>query len=125
MNNEWYERRILNDIKEIESRIRELESEKLGLQRVLTRLRRESVSTKEVGRRNSIDRVLIERQVLEYLRARKKPARAWEIYNAAKEVSFSLKENTFRSYLHRMKKSGLIKNPGGQRGLWMSIDKIP
>ena len=120
--NDWYERRILKDIEEIESRIKALEAEKIGLQRVLTRLRKETVSSREVGRRNSINRVLVEAQILERLKANKKATPSQDLFDAAKAVIFYLKESTFRSYLSRMKKKGLIKNQGSQRGIWV-LDK--
>ena len=120
--NEWYEQRILKDIEEIETRIRELETEKLGLKRTLMRLRREDIASKEVRRKDSINRILIEKRILEELKSNKNYLNSKELYHVSRSVVFDLNENTFRSHLHRMKKRGLIKNFKNKRGLWIYVE---
>lgn len=116
------EQHILAEIEELERRMAELELEKVGLQRVLMRLKKENVSSHEVGRRNSIDRVLVEARLLEQLRHEKTALSSSRLYEIAKGVHPDLKESTFRSHLHRMKMKNMIRNVGSRRGVWVAFD---
>lgn len=115
------ESRILAQIAELERHVAGLLQEKAGLQRVLTRLRRERAGGQEVGRRNSVDRVLVEARLLDYLRRENRAIPSSELYEAAKEVHPRLKETTFRSHLHRMKQKNIIGNAGHRRGVWVAL----
>lgn len=114
----YYERRLLREIEAVEGRIRGLASEKTALQRLLVRARRERLLGQEVGRKNSIDRVLIESKVIEVLEKSPKPLSSRELYLATTSIIFPLNDNTFRSHLHRLKKRGAIENVGGRPGVW-------
>jgi len=121
--NYFLERRLLNEIAQLERKIAELELERDGLKRVLTRVKRENLAAHEVGRRNSVDRVLIESRLLEYLRHAGRAVSSGELYNVAKNINPKLKETTFRSHLHRMKKKNMIANAKFKRGMWIAFDE--
>lgn len=113
------ERRFLKEIAEIDARIAELQSNRRALERLLLKVRRENpAALGEVTRRNSMGRVLLEHAILEALRAASRPLTNKALFAAARAVDYDLKEVTFRSYLHRMKGRGLIKNPRDQSGTW-------
>ncbi len=114
----YYEQRLLREIKDVESRIRELRDERSALERLLANARGRDRVIGTVKRKNSVDRVLVESTVLEALTDSDAPLRSSELYRRVSSVVFSLNENTFRSYLHRMKLSGKIENFRGIRGRW-------
>jgi repressor of nif and glnA expression len=112
----YYERRLMGEIEELERRIKDLTQEKLALKRQLMKARRKDISLKDVSRKNSANRVMIESRILEALSENSKACYTELLYKEALRVNFELKENTFRTYLHRMKEKGLIRSVG--RGLW-------
>jgi DNA-binding PadR family transcriptional regulator len=116
-----YERRILHEIGEIESKIKELTQEKEALSRQLMKARREAANLSDVHRKNSVNRAMVEMRVLEVLRNAKKPMRTKELFRAAQYVNFELNESTFRTYLHRMKNKNLIRNAKAA-GVWALVE---
>jgi hypothetical protein len=116
-----YERRILHEIGEIESKIKELIQEKEALSRQLMKARREAANLSDVHRKNSVNRAMVEMRVLEALRNAKKPMRTKELFRAAQYVNFELNESTFRTYLHRMKNKNLIRNAKAA-GVWALVE---
>lgn len=112
----YYERRLMRAIEEIEARIRELHAEKDALQRQLREARWESSSLRDVNRKNSGTRVMVETRVLDTLRASPKPVPSDVLFHEGRKANFALKETTFRTYLHRMKAKGLVESAGW--GLW-------
>ena len=92
-----FERRILHEIGEIESKIKELTQEKEALSRQLMKARREAANLSDVSRKNSVNRAMIEMRVLEALRNAKKPLRTKDLFRAAQYVNFELNESTFRT----------------------------
>lgn len=115
-----YERRLMRAIEDLKARIKELQEEQDALQRQLLRARWERHSLRDVSRKNSGDRVMVEEKVLDALRRATRPVTSSKLFTAAQFANFELKENTFRTYLHRMKKRGLIENVG--RGKWKLSD---
>jgi len=116
----YYERRLIREIEEVDLRIKELTDERAALQRQLMKARWENDSLKDVSRKNSGNRVMIETRVIDALeKTRSKPYSSSELYQEALKANFELKENTFRTYLHRMKEKGIIESVG--RGLWRKI----
>ena len=113
----YYETRLQREIEQIEARIRELTQEKTALQRQLMKARRENADLRDVNRKNSINRVMIENRVVEALKEFKKPLRTKDLYRFAQYVNFELNENTFRTILHRMKQKTMIEQ-AGRRGVW-------
>lgn len=111
----------MQEIGEIEKKISELNQEKTALQRQLMKARRESAGFKDVHRKNSVNRAMIEMRVLEALRNAKKPLRTKDLFRAAQFVNFELNESTFRTYLHRMKNKDLIRNAKAA-GVWALIE---
>lgn len=114
--NTYYERRLMRAVEEVEARIKELQDEKTALLRQLRVARWESDSLKDVNRKNSGVRVMVERRVLDALRAAKKPVTSDALYREALMANFELKDGTFRTHLHRMKAKGLLQSAGW--GLW-------
>ncbi|MCK0197392.1 hypothetical protein MWN34_10755 [Ancylobacter sp. 6x-1] len=120
----YYERRLQREIEQIDVRIRELTQEKSALQRQLLKARQEASGLSEVSRRNSVMRIMIENRVLDALRSANKPLSSYELFQNARYANFELKENTFRTYLHRLKQRGLIAS-AGQPGRWRAIAPQP
>lgn len=112
----YYERRLMKEIEELEARIKELTQEQIALKRQLTKARLKDVSLKGITRKNSANRVMIETRVLKALKSHAKAYPTALLYKEGLQVNFDLKENTFRTYLHRMKEKGLVRSVG--RGLW-------
>ena len=109
---------LLEQLSDIERRISDLEDERAALQRLLARLRRQNVASQEVTRRNSFNRILVEKSILDRLSDSSKPVATPDLYRNAKNIVYSLNENTLRSHLHRMKKKGVIDH-GPTRGTWV------
>ena len=105
----YFEKRLTKELEAIEAQISELEGEKRALGRQLAKARAERTGLRFTTRKNSMNRVLAENSVLEKLRTATKPVSTNDLYLNALSTNYDLKQNTFRSYLHRMKKSGLIK----------------
>ncbi|WP_413875706.1 hypothetical protein [Albidovulum sp.] len=112
----YYEQRLMREIEEIDTRIRELRQEQDALKRQLMKARWESSALKEVSRKNSANRVMVERRVLDELKGAQKPLTTSALYKGALQANFELRANTFRTYLHRMKERGLIESV--RRGYW-------
>lgn len=114
-----YESRLVREVEEIEARIKELTDEKNALMRQIIKARWESNALKDVSRKNSGNRVMIESRVIDALNNTSTPCSTSELYKEALNANFELKYNTFRIYLHRMKERGLIKSTGW--GRWSSV----
>jgi len=112
----YYEQRLIREIEELEKRIKELTQEQHALKRQLVKARWENDSLKDVSRKNSANRVMVENRVLEALRESSKACSTAMLYREGLRANFELKENTFRTYLYRMKEKGLVRSVG--RGLW-------
>lgn len=104
----YFEKRISREIEEIEARIRSLSLEKTALQRQLAKARADRTGIQSVTRKNSLNRVLAENSVIEYLRDKGRASTA-QLFRHAQLTNFDLKEPTFRTYLHRMKRKDMIK----------------
>lgn len=113
----YFEKRLTRELEDIEARIKELEDERRALSRQLAKARAEREGLKFTTRKNSANRVLAENAVLQALRGTTKPLSTQELYRQARQTNFDLKESTFRSYLHRMKKRGDIRT-AGHVGRW-------
>ena len=116
-----YEARIVREIEAIETQIKELELEREALRRQLMKARWENSSLRDVSRKNSASRVMVELRVLAELERATRPVPVSRLFDAAKQATYDLRENTFRTYLHRLKEKGLIENP--TRGCWRLVAK--
>jgi 3-hydroxyacyl-CoA dehydrogenase len=116
----YYELRLTRAIEEINHRIKELTDEQIALRRLLMKARWENSAVKDVSRKNSGNRVMIEARVLGALKTTSRALSSSKLCIEARQVNFELKDNTFRTYLHRMKEKGLIVSAG--RGLWELAD---
>lgn len=114
-----FEGRLVEEIEKISINIKELEHEKAALERQLMKARRANSDLKDVTRKNSMTRVMVEARVLRFLGEARKPVRTEKLFQDAVFANVRLKKNTFRTYLHRMKTRGLIASAG--RGLWSAV----
>lgn len=112
----YYERRLMREIEDIELRMKELSDERDALRRQLIKARWDNHHLRDVNRKNSAGRVMIEQRVLSALEQASKPLTSRQLFEIARLANFELKENTFRTHLHRMKAKGLIRSVG--RGRW-------
>jgi DNA-binding transcriptional ArsR family regulator len=109
INEETIESKLLREVANIKGKITELELEKRTLERLIVRLRRESLSQTDVTRKSSSTRLLVENSVMQTLtRAKGKSVSVADLQRAAESVEFHLKPSTFRSHLRRMSEKGLI-----------------
>lgn len=115
----YYESRLQREIEEIELKLKELTAERDALRRQLIKARWEHHHLRDVNRKNSASRVLVEQRVLSTLEAATKPMTSRQLLEVARFANFELKENTFRTHLHRMKAKGLIESIG--RGKWRLV----
>jgi hypothetical protein len=113
------ETHVLGQITSVEQEIAKLTAERDTLRDILLRVRRENSSLRDVTRKNSFDRILIENRVMNILRSASKPVKSQRLYWAALEISARLRGPTFRSYLHRLKSKGLIESE--THGLWTAV----
>lgn len=118
----YFEKRISREIEEIEARIKSLNAEKSTLQRQLAKARADRTGIQSVTRKNSLNRVLAENSVVEYLKQHARASTA-QLYRNAQLTNFDLKETTFRTYLHRMKRKDMIKTARAV-GHWELVDKL-
>ena len=107
---------LLGQISSIEQELAKLTAQRDTLRDLLLKVRRENVSLRDVTRKNSIDRVLIENRIMNILKVASKPVKSQRLWWAAQEISPRLRSTTFRSYLHRLKSKGLIQSEA--HGLW-------
>lgn len=107
---------ILRQIKEIDQKIAELEQEKRVLNRTLLKARHAGAAKKDVNRKNSIERIIIETKIMEIIRSSKPHVSSASIYRQVKYVSPNLKDSTFRSHIHRLKQKGFIES--STKGYW-------
>ncbi len=112
----YYERRLQREIEEIELKLKELSAERDALRRQLIKARWDNHALRDVNRKNSASRVMVEQRVLAALEQAAKPMTSNQLFELARLANFELKENTFRTQLHRMKAKGLIENVS--RGRW-------
>jgi uncharacterized protein YerC len=110
------ERAYLDDLARIEREISALQRERLSVQRLVLRARRENVENVGVTRKNSLDRILIERAILEAISSSQRPVSLAQIDRVARAIKHDLKPVTLRSYLSRMKERALVSP--ASRGFW-------
>lgn len=121
MPDDLLEMRLLGELAAVERRIHELEQERVSLQRLITRVRRENLAARDVTRKNSIGRVLVENAIMQRLNeVPGRSARTSDLWRAARSTDLRLKESTFRSHIHRLKGRGLIESAGF--GKWRSLE---
>ena len=112
----YYEQRLQREIESLDSQIQKLRDEQNALKRQLVKARWENSAIKDVSRKNSANRVMIEQRILAELERNPTATTTRKLYQTALVANFELRENTFRTYLHRMKQKGLIESPN--RGRW-------
>ncbi|MCF6319786.1 MAG: hypothetical protein L3J83_11015 [Proteobacteria bacterium] len=104
----YFEKRILSELAQIETKLKELELEKQVLGKQLAKAKAEQTGLQTVTRKNSLNRVIAENSITEALKEDCSLSTK-KLYNNARLTNHGLKETTFRTYLHRMKKRGIIK----------------
>jgi hypothetical protein len=100
------EAQLLEQLTEVVRKIGELTAEKVTLERLLMKVRERNQITKDVTRKNSLRRVLIENTILTELDGRTLYTR--DIYKRILSTIYDLKYSTLRSHLQRMSKKNLI-----------------
>jgi hypothetical protein len=118
----FFEKRLQRELEDIERRIKELNIEKEALSRQLSKARAEREGLQFSTRKNSMNRVLAENSVMKSLREKKDAVSTAALYRNARLTHYDLKENTFRTYLNRMKEKGLIKASRRFRAHWVLPD---
>ena len=103
------ETELLRRLTDIEKQITDLEAERKAVQRLLVKVRSDNAGVKDVTRRNSLSRIIIEHCIIETSTNSGTPVPSTTLFRQAKAEVRDLKENTFRSHLHRMKAKGLIE----------------
>lgn len=114
-----YEQRLISEMEEIDLRIQELLQEKSVLQRLLIKARWERDVLSDVTRKNSANRIMIERRIIDFLK-KEKSASISHLYKESLKVNYNLKYNSFRTYINRMKQKGFIESSGW--GKWRMAD---
>jgi hypothetical protein len=117
----YYEQRLTREIEEIELKLKELTTERDALRRQLIKARWETHQLRDVNRKNSASRVLVEQRVISSLDQSSKPMTSGQLFSVARLANFELKANTFRTHLHRMKEKGMIESVS--RGKWRKATK--
>lgn len=102
------ETHVVAQLTGLEREIAKLEHQRDALRGILLKVRRENSQLRDVTRKNSYDRILIESRIVDLLRDATKPVVTRRLYWAAKEINPQLPNSTFRSYLHRLKSKGVI-----------------
>jgi hypothetical protein len=118
------ENHLVAQLTDVEAELAKLEAQRNTLRQLLLKVRRENVSLRDVTRKNSFDRILIENRILETLKAASKDVPTSKLYWAAQIINPQLRNSTFRSYLHRLKTKGLIA-PGTDHGHWVARQGSP
>jgi hypothetical protein len=112
------ESKLLQQLAETDLKLAELMAEKRALERLIAKVRRENFASAESIRKNSFDRILVEKVILAALSRAAGPVKTKALFAEALATHHGLKDNTFRSYLHRMKERGLIA-PDIHTGCWV------
>src|SRR5579872_4880134 len=97
------EARILQEMADRRAKIRELQNEIHTFERMLLKARQQNelVRRVDVTRKNSVTRILIEGSVLESLKQTGRTRGTRSLFRDARLGVDTLKENTFRTILHR------------------------
>ena len=103
------EARLTREIAEIDRTISELLERRRALASTILKLKREDLAAKEVTRKNSINRILVEKSILSQLQSGRFVS-VGALYSSAKASFYFLNKSTFRSYVRRMKERGLIQS---------------
>jgi hypothetical protein len=114
------ETHLLAQITSVEQEITKLEAERNTLRDILLKVRRENSKLRDVTRKNSFDRILIESRIMNLLRAASKPVPTSRLWWTAQEINPRLRNTTFRSHLHRLKSKGLIESE--THGFWSATE---
>jgi hypothetical protein len=115
---------LLEEIADISAQIRDLMDQKAAVERLLFKARQQNelVKRSDVTRKNSVNRILVEGAILQSLGRTSGAISASSLYKDACLMVPRLKENTFRSYLFRMKARALIAPAG--TGRWRTASAV-
>lgn len=116
--NQSVEARLLSKLGRVEVRLRELQAEKAALQRLIMEFRREDPQKREVGRRRSIKKAVMEERILEMLRVAPRPMSSGLIHERLLAAGHDVNPSTLRSYVRRLAERGLIEKSTSEFPGW-------
>ena len=112
------EAELLRQIAALEYKITKMRQEQTLLTETLARIRRENVVIRDITRKNSLNRIKAEFLIIEFLKVRPELPKNYKSIKAHVGEYFpNLRDDTLRSYIHRLKQRGVIVS-GGVRGSW-------
>lgn len=103
------ESRLMAQLRRVEKRLAELEAERSALQRLIVEFRKEDPQKREVGRRKSIKKAVMEERILEMLRANSRPMSSGLIQQRLLSAGHEINPNTLRSHIRRLAERGIIE----------------
>lgn len=107
---------IQSQLEDVGRRIDDLVALRDGLNRALMQL---VGQLPDKLRSNGIERSVVENKILEALvTAQGQPLSTQQLFESARLAIPQLKYTTFRSYLFRFKKRGLVASEAGMHGFW-------
>ena len=116
----------LAEITEIDRRIASLIELRDGLKRVFANVSGIASSEATYLHPSRSRSAVTEHVIVEMLeRANGQPLRTRELFEGARTVSAHLKYVTFRSYLHRLKRRGVITAENADHGSWRLSGSMP
>lgn len=115
MKSDPLEALLQRQISEIDTKISVLTAERKATLRMLASVQAAGAGGEAAVRRNSAQRVVVEKAILEYLADG--PANGSAILQHVKIVYRAINPTTVRSYIHRLNERGLISR-SAKRGVW-------
>lgn len=112
------EEHLLAQLSEIGRKQHQLEQEKMAIERMLVEVRRQNISLRDVSRKNSTNRIIIENRIISLLNLFSRPVSTHDLFKDVQIIDPSLKNVTFRSHLQRLKRRGAIDQP--KKGYWIT-----
>jgi hypothetical protein len=113
----------LAEIAEIDRRIASLVELRDGLKRVFVNASKSDFADPPHTQMNDTRRTMIEHVVVEMLaKADGYCLKTKELFDGARTISAHLKYVTFRSYLHRLKRRGVISSENTEYGSWRLVE---
>ena len=114
------EKQIISQLADVAKRIAELTEEQRTLQRILEGVRRRTIPNLDVTRKNSHQRIIVEDAIMRSFASTPGRRTVASLHLDVRLTLPEIKPSTFRTYLHRMARRGLLR-PDGERGGWSLV----